>query len=104
MHSGSRIATMTDASIWLTGDAEADQLLTDDDNALLIGMILDQQVPMEKAFGGPLVIAERMGGKWTRQRSPPCRRRISPHCVLAPCHPPFSDRDGQAGAGVPSAD
>ena len=53
---------MTDASIWLTGDPEADQLLTDDDNALLIGMILDQQVPMEKAFSGPLVIAQRMGG------------------------------------------
>jgi len=48
--------------IWLTGDAEADALLTEDDNALLIGMILDQQVPMEKAFTGPLVIAQRMGG------------------------------------------
>jgi uncharacterized HhH-GPD family protein len=46
----------------LTGDPEADQLLTDDDNALLIGMVLDQQVPMEKAFSGPLVIAQRMGG------------------------------------------
>jgi uncharacterized HhH-GPD family protein len=53
---------MTNAPIWLTGDPEADQLLTDDDNALLIGMILDQQVPMEKAFSGPLVIAQRMGG------------------------------------------
>jgi uncharacterized HhH-GPD family protein len=47
---------------WLTGDTEADQLLAADDNALLIGMILDQQVPMEKAFSGPLVIAQRMGG------------------------------------------
>jgi uncharacterized HhH-GPD family protein len=47
---------------WLTGDPEADQLLAADDNALLIGMILDQQVPMEKAFSGPLVIAQRMGG------------------------------------------
>ena len=37
-------------------------LLTEDDNALLIGMVLDQQVPMEKAFTGPLVIASRMGG------------------------------------------
>ncbi len=48
--------------MWLTGDREADQLLATDDNALLIGMILDQQVPMEKAFSGPLVIAQRMGG------------------------------------------
>ncbi len=49
-------------SFWLTGDPEADRLLAEDDNALLIGMILDQQVPMEKAFSGPLVIAQRMGG------------------------------------------
>ena len=53
---------MTTAPMWLTGDAAADTLLTEDDNALLIGMVLDQQVPMEKAFTGPLVIASRMGG------------------------------------------
>ena len=41
----------------------ADGLLSTDDNALLIGMVLDQQVPMEKAFAGPAVIAERMGGR-----------------------------------------
>jgi uncharacterized HhH-GPD family protein len=54
---------MGNTSIWLTGDPHADRLLTDDDNALLIGMVLDQQVPMEKAFTGPLVIAQRMGGE-----------------------------------------
>jgi uncharacterized HhH-GPD family protein len=54
---------MSNTPIWLTGDPAADQLLTEDDNALLIGMVLDQQVPMEKAFTGPLVIAQRMGGK-----------------------------------------
>jgi hypothetical protein len=32
------------APLRLTGDPEADQLLTDDDNALLIGMVLDQRV------------------------------------------------------------
>jgi uncharacterized HhH-GPD family protein len=57
------MTTMTNAPLRLTGDPEADQLLTDDDNALLIGMVLDQQVPMEKAFSGPLVIAQRMGGR-----------------------------------------
>jgi uncharacterized HhH-GPD family protein len=57
------MAGMTNAPLRLTGDLEADQLLTDDDNALLIGMVLDQQVPMEKAFSGPLVIAQRMGGR-----------------------------------------
>ncbi len=50
--------------LWLTGgNAAADQLLSEDPNALLIGMLLDQQVPMEKAFSGPQVIAERMGGR-----------------------------------------
>ena len=53
---------MSDSFPRLTGDPEADRLLSEDDNALLIGMILDQQVPMEKAFSGPLVIAQRMGG------------------------------------------
>jgi uncharacterized HhH-GPD family protein len=53
---------MTNQTLWLTGDPEADALLSNDDNALLIGMVLDQQVPMEKAFSGPLVIAQRMGG------------------------------------------
>jgi uncharacterized HhH-GPD family protein len=48
--------------LYLTGNEAADHLLSTDDNALLIGMLLDQQVPMEKAFGGPKVIAERMGG------------------------------------------
>jgi uncharacterized HhH-GPD family protein len=57
------MAGMTNDPLWLTGDAEADQMLTEDDNALLIGMVLDQQVPMEKAFSGPLVIAQRMGGR-----------------------------------------
>jgi len=56
------MTAMTNPPLRLTGNPEADQLLTADDNALLIGMILDQQVPMEKAFSGPLVIAERMGG------------------------------------------
>lgn len=48
----------------LTGDAAADALLSDNANALLVGMVLDQQVPMEKAFRGPAVIAERMGGSF----------------------------------------
>jgi uncharacterized HhH-GPD family protein len=54
---------MTNQSLWLTGDPEADALLSSDDNALLMGMVLDQQVPMEKAFSGPLVIGQRMGGR-----------------------------------------
>lgn len=51
---------MTD--FYLTGDPAADDLLATNDDALLLGMCLDQQIPMEKAFSGPAVIAERMGG------------------------------------------
>jgi uncharacterized HhH-GPD family protein len=39
----------------------ANELLADDPLALLMGMLLDQQIPMEKAFTSPQVLAERMG-------------------------------------------
>ncbi len=45
-----------------TGRPEADQLLESDPLALLIGMLLDQQVKMEKAFSGPYELQERLGG------------------------------------------
>ncbi len=48
-------------ALHITGDAAADRLLTDDPLALLIGMLLDQQVAMETAFAGPLKIQERVG-------------------------------------------
>ena len=54
---------MTATEMYLTGDPGADALLASDPNALLLGMVLDQQVPMEKAFAGPAVIAERIGGR-----------------------------------------
>ncbi len=46
----------------LTGDPESDQLLTEEPFALLAGMLLDQQIPMEVAFAGPRKVADRMGG------------------------------------------
>jgi len=46
----------------LAQDPDADALLDDNPFALLIGMLLDQQVPIETAFAGPKKIAERMGG------------------------------------------
>jgi uncharacterized HhH-GPD family protein len=48
-------------TLHITGDAAADRLLTEDPLALLIGMLLDQQVAMETAFTGPLKIKERVG-------------------------------------------
>ncbi|MDH3307609.1 MAG: Fe-S cluster assembly protein HesB, partial [Acidimicrobiia bacterium] len=46
----------------ITGDEAADRLLNADGTALLIGMLLDQQVPMEWAFRGPHTLSERLGG------------------------------------------
>jgi uncharacterized HhH-GPD family protein len=46
----------------LTGNPDADKLLNDDPFALLVGMLLDQQYPMEHAFSGPLKLANRMDG------------------------------------------
>lgn len=40
---------------------DADALLERDPLALLVGMLLDQQFPMERAFAGPYILAERMG-------------------------------------------
>ncbi|MBN8204486.1 Fe-S cluster assembly protein HesB [Microbacterium esteraromaticum] len=48
-------------SIHITGDTAADTLLTENPLALLVGMLLDQQVPMETAFAGPLKIEQRTG-------------------------------------------
>lgn len=46
----------------ITGDPAADKVLDDSAFALLVGMMLDQQYPMEHAFRGPRKLAERMGG------------------------------------------
>ncbi|MEM9515805.1 MAG: HhH-GPD-type base excision DNA repair protein [Actinomycetota bacterium] len=48
-------------TLYITGDTDADGLLNGDGNALLIGMLLDQQVPMEWAFKGPATLRERLG-------------------------------------------
>lgn len=47
----------------ITGDPQADRLLQTDPLALLIGMLLDQQVPMEWAFRGPATLRDRLGGR-----------------------------------------
>src|SRR5579884_3917746 len=47
----------------LAQDEAADQLLSEDPLALLIGMVLDQQIPLERAFRSPYDLKERIGGK-----------------------------------------
>ena len=48
-------------TIHITGDPAADQVLSDDPFALLVGMMLDQQYPMEHAFRGPAKVLDRFG-------------------------------------------
>lgn len=54
-------SSMPRTSLYLAGDAEADALLAKTALALVIGMVLDQQVPMEKAFSGPAELERRLG-------------------------------------------
>ena len=54
---------MAKTAIPITGDDIADRLLQTDPLALLIGMLLDQQVPMEWAFRGPATLRDRLGGE-----------------------------------------
>src|SRR5689334_21068533 len=49
-------------ALYLSADPDANKLLTRDPFALLIGMLLDQQVPMERAFSAPYALRERLGG------------------------------------------
>ncbi len=53
---------MTGPAIPITGDDDADRLLESEPLALLIGMLLDQQMPMEWAFRGPATLRDRLGG------------------------------------------
>jgi uncharacterized HhH-GPD family protein len=48
--------------MYLASTSAANELLESDPLALLIGMLLDQQIPLEKAFTSPDVLRERMAG------------------------------------------
>jgi len=48
-------------TLYITGDTASDKLLNTNANAMLLGMLLDQQVPMEWAFGGPATLKQRLG-------------------------------------------
>ena len=52
---------MSTDRLHFTGDDEADRLLVSEPMALLIGFALDQQVPVQKAFSGPMVLLRRLG-------------------------------------------
>jgi uncharacterized HhH-GPD family protein len=48
-------------TLHLSQDDAADELLSRDPLALLLGMLLDQQFPMERAFAAPRLLADRLG-------------------------------------------
>ena len=52
---------MTPARLHFTDSEEANALIAADPLALLVGLVLDQQVTVQKAFAGPLVLRERLG-------------------------------------------
>ena len=52
---------MATKTLCLAQNRDADRLLTDSPLALLIGMVLDQQIPLEWAFTGPLTLTQRLG-------------------------------------------
>jgi len=49
------------AALTIAQDPAADRVLSNDPFALLVGMLLDQQFPMERAFAGPATILARFG-------------------------------------------
>ena len=55
------MATEAPTRLHFTGNDEADALLAEEPLALLIGFVLDQQVPVQKAFSGPLELKRRIG-------------------------------------------
>jgi uncharacterized HhH-GPD family protein len=52
-----------EGTLAITGNSAADHLVNTDPLALLLAMMLDQQVPMEWAFLGPWNLRERLGGE-----------------------------------------
>ncbi|HEX8927908.1 MAG TPA: HhH-GPD-type base excision DNA repair protein [Actinomycetota bacterium] len=52
---------MPTPTLRLAQDREADEFLSRDPLALLLGMLLDQQFPMERAFASPWLLAQRLG-------------------------------------------
>lgn len=67
----------------ITGDTEADALLSTDPLALLVGMLLDQQVAMETAFAGPRKLRDRLGSL-----DPELLARMDPEALTEVCRTP----------------
>jgi uncharacterized HhH-GPD family protein len=83
------------ASLHIAQDAAADEVLSTDAFALLVGMLLDQQFPMERAFAGPAKILERFG-----TLDPAAIADADPEAFATLCAtPPAIHRYGRSMAG-----
>lgn len=71
-------------TLQLVQDPEADALLESNPFALLVGMLLDQQYPMEAAFAGPKKIADRMGGVDAREIAEYDAEKFAALCSTTP--------------------
>ncbi len=81
--------------IQIAQDAHADQVLTDSPFALLAGMMLDQQFPMERAFAGPAKVLDRFG-----TLDPAAIAEAEPEAFADLCAtPPAIHRYGRSMAG-----
>lgn len=82
-------------TIRIAQDERADEVLSTDDFGLLVGMLLDQQFPMERAFAGPAKILERFG-----TLDPAAIARAEPEAFADLCStPPAIHRYGRSMAG-----
>ena len=81
--------------IQIAQDPHADQVLTDNPFALLAGMLLDQQFPMERAFAGPAKVLDRFG-----TLDPAAIAEADPEAFADLCAtPPAIHRYGRSMAG-----
>jgi uncharacterized HhH-GPD family protein len=60
--------TVVDMALRLAQNPDADALITEDAFALFVGMILDQQIPLERAFAAPFELRTRLGGTLDAQQ------------------------------------
>ena len=83
-------------TLYITGDTAADKLLNTNANALLLGMLLDQQVPMEWAFTGPVDAQAAPRSPRPEEDRRDGRRRVRVDLLREAGDPPLPRLDGQA--------
>ncbi len=86
--------------IQIAQEPAADELLSTDSFALLVGMLLDQQFPMERAFAGPAKIRDRFGTMDPVEIADADPEAFADLCSTPPGHPPVRPLDGRTCAGI----